>query len=468
MRRNGERPIGRTRRAAPEDYAVLEAVGLAGREGARILDVGCSDGSDTVLRFGPYTSVASVVGIDPSEEAIEKARGQTNDARFSFHCADLASYTPDGSFDLVCLSHVLRYLSDPQAALGKVYGLLDSGGFVVVRTADDAATFSCPDPADVMGRSLMLHDRHLCSDASWTSCVDRRVGGKCHTFLKRAGFANIRVHAYDVDTAGKSLEERRTVLERFVEDHRSGLTCTDSTARDELRRLADSWGDLLARDDYCLLSRSLVFVAQKLEDDRDPWAYGGPVFGRTAVMREDGAEVAGRGPDALEATPSGSRDSTDSESARVGGAPVVRAMDEEDLGGIMAIEMGAFRDPWTPLAFALDMRHNRQAHYVVAVVPDGGVVGYLGWWDTPEGAALVRVATASAVRRTGVGRALVAHAVSRARDAGHDRLTLEVRASNEGARAFYENLGFQVTGVKKGYYDDPVEDAVLMVLPCGR
>lgn len=467
MTRNGERPIGRVCRTASEDYAAFEAVGLAGREGMRILDVGCSDGSDTVLRFGPYASVTSVVGIDPSEEAVEKARGQTNDVRFSFNCADLASYASNGSFDLVCMSHVLRYLADPGAALEKVYGLLDSGGFVVVKIADDAATFSCPDPADVMGRSLMLHDRHLCSDASWTSSADRYVGEKCHTFLKRAGFANIRVNAHNVATTGKSPEEGRALFERFVKDHHANPPSVDSGALEELRRLVDSWSDLFERGDYCFLSRSLVFVAQKLEGERDPWVYGGPVFGRATVMREDGSEVAPRDPGAPQTMPSGSYGPTDSESAHVGGTLVVRDMDEEDLGGIMAIEVDAFRDPWTPLAFVLDMRHNPQAHYVVAVSSDGDIVGYLGWWDTPEGAALVRVATASAARRTGVGRALITCAVSRARDVGHDRLTLEVRASGEGPRAFYEHLGFQAVGVKKGYYDDPADDAVLMVLPCG-
>ena len=98
---------------------------------------------------------------------------------------------------------------------------------------------------------------------------------------------------------------------------------------------------------------------------------------------------------------------------------------------------------------------------------NGDVAGYLGWWGTPEGAAIVRVAVDPALRKAGVGRALVEQAARRAREEGHTALKLEVRAGNAVACAFYARLGFLVVAVRAGYYDDPPEDALVMALPLG-
>lgn len=141
---------------------------------------------------------------------------------------------------------------------------------------------------------------------------------------------------------------------------------------------------------------------------------------------------------------------------------LVRPMREADIGGVMAIEIAAFRDPWTPLAFVMDLRHNPCAHYDVMLDADGVVAGYLGWWNTPEVAVIVRVAVAPTRRGSGVGHALVAEAANQAREAGCRSLRLEVRAANEGARAFYSRLGFAQIGYREAYYDDPADDAVVM------
>ena len=83
-------------RTAPEDYAAFEAVSLAGRDGVRVLDVGCFDGFNTYLKFAPYAGVARVVGVDPLPEAVAEAAARAaGDARFSFVCSLFEDYEPE-------------------------------------------------------------------------------------------------------------------------------------------------------------------------------------------------------------------------------------------------------------------------------------------------------------------------------------------------------------------------------------
>lgn len=77
-------------------------------------------------------------------------------------------------------------------------------------------------------------------------------------------------------------------------------------------------------------------------------------------------------------------------------------------------------------------------------------------------AELESVAVAERVRRKGVGRALCRAAMEWAQGRAAEVIELEVRASSMGALALYRSLGFRETGVRRGYYRDPMEDAVLM------
>ena len=432
-------------RTAREDYAAFEAVNLAGRAGVRVLDVGCFDGFNTVLKFAPYAGIERVVGIDPDAAAVAEAVARTDDARFAFQCCAFKDYEPaEGErFDLVYFSHVLQHVADPQAALAKAYRLLAPGGFVVVKTIDDGVKVSYPDPDDVMCRLFALYERHVLPNTPHTAHTDRSNGRKCYTLMRRAGFENVRVRTFAVATAGKTPDERHALFERCVYFRRVVPPCVSEVVADEIHALVDAWEALFAQEDYYFSSQSFVVIGQKPALGEEPWMYAGPVFG------EGVAAV----PAACDATGSD-------------GGVVVRPLTEDDLGAVMGIEVASFRDAWTPLAFGLDVRHNPCARYSVAVV-EGQVAGYLGWWSTPEGAAIVRVAVDPARRGAGVGRILVEQAARRARKEGADVLTLEVRESNAGARAFYERLGFQEVARRANFYDDPPEDAVLMALPLG-
>ena len=102
--------------SATTDYEAFEAIGLEAIENAAILDMGCFDGFNTVLKFAPYDNISKVVGIDPEEEALGLAIQRTNDPRFSWAQASAESYNAaNSSFDVVYLSHVFQHVEIQQA-----------------------------------------------------------------------------------------------------------------------------------------------------------------------------------------------------------------------------------------------------------------------------------------------------------------------------------------------------------------
>ena len=261
-------------RTAPEDYAAFEAVNLAGRDGVRVLDVGCFDGFNTYLKFAPYAGVARVVGVDPLPEAVAEAAARTaGDARFSFACSTFEDYEPEAGerFDLVYFSHVLQHLPDPQAALSKACRLLVPGGFVVVKTTDDAAKLSYPDPEQVMRRLFDLYERHVLPNTPHTACTDRCNGEKCYTLMRRAGLGNVAVHQFAADTCGKTLEERHALFERCVYFRRNVPACVDEGTAAEIHALVEAWGTLFDQDDYYFVTQSFVAIGQKPQEGASPW-----------------------------------------------------------------------------------------------------------------------------------------------------------------------------------------------------
>ena len=119
---------------------------------------------------------------------------------------------------------------------------------------------------------------------------------------------------------------------------------------------------------------------------------------------------------------------------------------------VAAIERECFHDPW-PQDLIERWITGEDKRFLVCVDEHGTVLGYIG-----------NVAVTHAARRQGAGRALVEAMASEARRDGLAFLTLEVRAQNAAGRELYENCGFVEVGVRRGYYDKPPDDAVLMTL----
>src|SRR5512141_2461456 len=131
-----------------------------------------------------------------------------------------------------------------------------------------------------------------------------------------------------------------------------------------------------------------------------------------------------------------------------------------DLDGVMAIEEVSFPTPWTRGMFIEDFPRDF-SDTLVAAGKDDEVLGYAVCWTIAGEAHLLNIAVHPARRGQGIGRALLAECIRRAARAGASLIFLEVRAGNEDAQRLYRSMGFTFWGIRKGYYTDTAEDAVI-------
>jgi [ribosomal protein S18]-alanine N-acetyltransferase len=138
-----------------------------------------------------------------------------------------------------------------------------------------------------------------------------------------------------------------------------------------------------------------------------------------------------------------------------------RADLSRDLDGILAVDQATFERPWTREMYVWEATHSDVARFYVAR-HDAVVVAYLAGWVIFDELHINNLAVDPAWRRRGVAGTLLAHVLRAAADEGANRATLEVRRSNEAARRLYERFGFAFAGVRKDYYRQPVEDALVL------
>lgn len=138
----------------------------------------------------------------------------------------------------------------------------------------------------------------------------------------------------------------------------------------------------------------------------------------------------------------------------------VVTMAEEHISALAQLERECFSDPWSEKALTEELS-NPNAVFRVALI-DGEVAGYVGMLHVLDEGDICNVAVFDRFRRKGVASALIQHLVDYGVENQLSFITLEVRESNIGAQKFYETMGFETIGVRKNFYDNPKEHAILM------
>lgn len=138
-----------------------------------------------------------------------------------------------------------------------------------------------------------------------------------------------------------------------------------------------------------------------------------------------------------------------------------RLTTDAELDAILALDDVCFHRPWTRAEYERELQDPARCYlYVVRV--DGAIVGYCSFWRIFDEIHLNNFAVHPSRRRHGLGGALLAHVLAESAAFGAPHATLEVRASNTAAIALYERGGFVRTGLRRGYYTHPVEDALIL------
>ncbi len=138
----------------------------------------------------------------------------------------------------------------------------------------------------------------------------------------------------------------------------------------------------------------------------------------------------------------------------------IRPMTKNDCEQVAAIEAVSFSMPWSLKAFTDTVEKDNFRYFVAEEA--GEILGYCGFLFVLDEAEIPNVCVKSSARKQGVGKKMMNVLIEEAKKLGISTLFLEVRESNAAARALYKSLGFIEDGIRKNFYEQPVEHAILM------
>jgi len=136
--------------------------------------------------------------------------------------------------------------------------------------------------------------------------------------------------------------------------------------------------------------------------------------------------------------------------------------DDRHISGIHAIESECFSDPWPVQTIRAQLPDD--THVFLVALDGERVVGYVGMMYVLDEGYISNVAVTASHRRQNIADQLIFELLDRAKTLDLRFVTLEVRESNEPAKSLYKKHGFEVVGIRKGYYTKPKENAVLMTV----
>ncbi len=141
----------------------------------------------------------------------------------------------------------------------------------------------------------------------------------------------------------------------------------------------------------------------------------------------------------------------------------IRPAELADLDGILTIEEQSFSSPWPRSAFVGEIVGRSWSRVLVATQGDH-IIGFMVYWVITSEVHLLNMAVHPTWRRHGVGRLLLDQLIATAKAEGRGEILLEVRVTNWAAQNLYHCYAFNEIAIRKGYYSDNGEDALVMLL----
>lgn len=141
---------------------------------------------------------------------------------------------------------------------------------------------------------------------------------------------------------------------------------------------------------------------------------------------------------------------------------LIRRMEQKDLEQVLSIENEIFESPWKFHDFENSMANPQNIYLVVE--EDEEIIAYCGLWGVAGEGQIYNVAVKEKFRNNHIALSMLKELISLGKQEELSAFTLEVRISNESAIKLYHNLGFKDVGIRKKFYENPKEDAIIMWL----
>jgi len=134
----------------------------------------------------------------------------------------------------------------------------------------------------------------------------------------------------------------------------------------------------------------------------------------------------------------------------------------DQIDDVLAVEESSFSNPWTRDMYLSELENRGVSFCFLARDDAQRIVGFCSFWRVLDELHINNLAVLPAMRRAGIGLALLTRVLQEGAIMGARRATLEVRRSNTAARLLYERFGFAIAGIRRAYYTNPVEDALIL------
>lgn len=144
-----------------------------------------------------------------------------------------------------------------------------------------------------------------------------------------------------------------------------------------------------------------------------------------------------------------------------------RPMAQNDLDKVLEIEKQSFVNPVSKNKLIKEISYNHLARYYIMLLDDI-IIGYFGMWIISDEGHILNIAIDPKYRGKGYGNDLLIELIKIAKENLVNKLTLEVRETNDPAKNLYKKYNFKVLGRRKDYYREPTEDALIMWLDLGE
>ena len=145
---------------------------------------------------------------------------------------------------------------------------------------------------------------------------------------------------------------------------------------------------------------------------------------------------------------------------------VIRRIHENDIEKIAALEMEIFPDPWS--AKSIKDTHENNSACILGAYQEDVLIGYVIFYYVLNEGEIARIAVSPSHRRQGVADQIFVSLLDFCTENNIERILLDVRISNESAIALYRKCGFSEDGIRKNFYDNPKEHALLMSVDVAR